>query len=150
MGSLLTAPPSEIQAEIDASATLRRQTREQAEFLAFQCFLTGYRDGDIDFEGMCRGAALVLVRLDDEAQSALLGRFGRDALVLPAPSARRARRGLPYVIRDAIRQVTDAVVEREGLGTSKGGPLFERVAEVFSDLGLPQTASQIYRAYYPD
>lgn len=141
--SLLTAPP-------EGDAQKAANPTEQASVLAFQCFLGGYRDGDIGFEEMCRAAARVLAPVHETTRRLWLGQLVHEAIEIYPPPARRSRKGLPYVMRDVIRQVVDLVSSHEGLGKAKDGPLWSRVAEIFTELGVKQSASQIYRLYYPD
>lgn len=146
MGSLLTDPlPPEVQTAMRGKA----ERVEQARVLAFQCFLPGYVDGDIGFEEMCRAAVRVMAPLEDQTRNAWLGQMVQQALLSP-PAKRRSPRGLPYTLRDVIREVTEAVAEQEGFAKTKNGPLWSRVAEIFTGFGVEQSATQIYRVYYPD
>lgn len=146
MGSLLTDP---IDPALAAKEEARQQMLARVDVLVVDCLLRGYEDGDWTFEEMCRQALPIVSKLSDAGRWSRLGFIVEQALRKPAPK-RRSKRGLPYVMRDAIRGVVDLTAEHEGLGKAKSGELWARVAARFSELGVVLSPRQVERIYYVD
>lgn len=152
MGTLLTDPlPPEAQAKIEAELQRKAEAAERARFVVLQIWLEGYKEGRLKFEDMCRRAALAVCNLTDRHRQQLLGELVDAALAASPTVLPQRRKGEPWVLQQAVIEVIDEVLKRDGLpmaASRNNMGAFERAVEVLTAAGIGGLTPRQIKSWY--
>lgn len=140
------------------------QQREQkawdkAREIVIDGFLDGYRRGELTLDKLCRYVVRATKPLKDfpmlgARRQQLVGAVIEHALTITPQKRGRGNRGEPTWIRKTSVGLVQLARQREKLPVNRdrkavGMTAFERVSEIWKDLGVTATPAQVEKWCYP-